>query len=162
MWPDKPVTTRPASQAARWNPKAAACSPMERTPPMANGTENLPEIILTSLGYGSVLFQKGEEGRPASEVTQGNVTTRNEAIPAAPSFFEVSFTIGVLQSLEGLETASTFVVRVPVPTETNEVSYRNIELCAAQALPALLRKTAELIEVEIERAEKERTGTATE
>ncbi|WP_138179422.1 hypothetical protein [Roseovarius indicus] len=162
MWPDKPATTRPASQAARWRTKAAASSPMERTPPMANGTENLPEIMLTSLGYGSVRFHKGEEARPASEATEGNVTTRTEAIPAEPSFFEVTFTIGVLQALEGLEAASTFVVNVPVPTETNERSYRDVELAAAQSLPTLLRKTAELIEADIERAERERAATGKE
>lgn len=123
---------------------------------MAKDNDETHSVALTSFGNGNVRFQKGSEGRPETKEVNGNVTVVNKAIEPTPNFFDVSFTIGALQSSEGAETSSTLILNVPLPSQSSDHSYPEIEDKAARLLPPMLRALADLIEADIERVATEK------
>lgn len=129
---------------------------------MANDEPLKHTIDLTRFTNGEVRFQPERPGRPETTQVNGNVTVTNTAIAPTPSFFEVSFNIGVDLSIDGTRLSSSLHLSVPIHAERSDRSYEELENTAAELLPSMLRTTAELIEADLERASAEKAAREAE
>lgn len=120
-------------------------------------TETTLTSAVKSLGHGLAEFIPGSPAVPSTSETNGNVTVHTQGSEATPSFFEVSFTIGVELRNGDAQTYWPTTISVPLPADDPDLSYREIETEAAHLLPEALRSVAAEIEHALERAAAEST-----
>jgi len=129
---------------------------------MAIDDKNIPKIELEELRYPEISFSKAAPEVPATSETTGNVTINNPGRPAEPSFFEAMLNIPVKTTWNGIDLHSGLFLRLPVPTASDMMPYRDVCELALDQLAPLLRSLADQIEQDLEEVGKARLAKPAE
>ncbi len=129
---------------------------------MAIDDKNIPKIELEELRYPGISFSKAAPAVPATSQTTGNVTVNNAGKPAEPSFFEAMLNIPVKTTWNEIDLHSGLFLRLPVPTPSDMMPYRDVCELALEQLAPLLRSLADQVEQEFGAVGKARGAERTE
>ena len=95
---------------------------------------------------GEVVFLQGQEARPATSETKGNVTINNAAVPGTPDRFEVTFALTNSFDDGGIQVSSLIRLNTVVLGKGKESPYSVVEAEGARKIAPMLREMADAVE----------------